>query len=165
MWGLHWERGETTPSWVALSRGGRVTEYKGLGAGRVKTSILAPDPLLACSVTLGRLFNFLRPLFLLSNEYHNPCPAVTRLTWGSNAVVPGFWHWGPVLRNTVFPQTGVAVEGHGSGSDVSDAEQQMKLCSPFTHLLLCFQPVLVRGPRAEDPCCNEQPYVKVLCQC
>ena len=56
-----------------------MTEYKGFGAGSLKTSILAPDPLLACSVTLGRLFNFLTPLFLLSNEYHNPCPVVTQL--------------------------------------------------------------------------------------
>ena len=45
----------------SLSRGGGATEYKHLGAGHLKTSILAPDLLLTCSVTLGRLFNFLGP--------------------------------------------------------------------------------------------------------
>ena len=56
-----------------------MTEYKGLGAGSLKTSVLAPDLLLTCYVNWGRLLNFLGPLFLLSNGHHNHCPVVTQL--------------------------------------------------------------------------------------
>ena len=58
---------------------------------------------------------------------------------------PTFWHQGPVLWKTIFPQTGGS--GDGSGGNVSDGERQMKLRS-----LACRSPLVVRpGSRVRDP--------------
>ena len=58
-----------------------------------------------------------------------PCGCVSFPSFSHNIVQSSgpqpFWHQGPVLWKTIFPQMRW---GYGSGGNVSDGEQQMKLC-------------------------------------
>ena len=57
---------------------------------------------------------------------------------------PNFWHQGSVSWKTIFPPNGGGQRwGDGSGSNVSDREWQMKLCSlPVDHLHCSQSPYL-----------------------
>ena len=67
-----------------------------------------------------------------------------RLTWGPGELHGSgpqpFWHQGPVSWKTIFPRTGAAGVGDGSGGNASDGERYTKLC------LLCKAKLGVWGP-------------------
>ena len=84
-WGHEeWDRTE----WLNWTDWG-VPEYKGFGAGSLKTSILAPDLLLTCSVPWKGYLTSWNFWFLLSNghQYHYPtCYKIAlRLQWTAAA--------------------------------------------------------------------------------
>ena len=77
-----------TTEWLNWTDWG-VPEYKGFGAGSLKTSILAPDLLLTCSVPWKGYLTSWNFWFLLSNghQYHYPtCYKIAlRLQWTAAA--------------------------------------------------------------------------------